>query len=91
MQIPDHQARYVVHKLSRFLAAEDVWATQDCRMCQRFHYCHQDEGRKVQIGDVDLFSMCLEIAPNQRITLSDISLDILEPSNTWDLFRKDPM
>ena len=35
-QIPDQQARYVVHKPSCFPVSEDVWATQDCRMCQRF-------------------------------------------------------
>jgi hypothetical protein len=39
-QIPDHQARYVVHKPSFFLVGEDVGATQDYRMGQRFHYCH---------------------------------------------------
>jgi hypothetical protein len=87
-QIPDHQARYVVHKLSCFPVSEDVWAMQDCRMCQRFYYCHDDEGREIGIGDVDLISMCLEIAPDQCITLSDIGLDIFEPPNTWDLFRK---
>src|SRR5258708_4140454 len=35
--------------------------------------------------------MCLEVAPDQCITLSDISLDIFEPPNTWDLFGKDAM
>ncbi len=39
-QIPDHQARYVVHKVSCFPIREDVWATQDCRVCQRLHYRH---------------------------------------------------
>jgi hypothetical protein len=40
LQVADHQARYFVDKLPCFLAGEDIWATQDCRMCQRFHYCH---------------------------------------------------
>ena len=90
-QISDDQARYVVYKLSCFLVCKDVWATQDGRMCQRFHYCHDDEGREVEIGDIDLIAMCLEIASNQCITISDIGLDIFEPSNSWNLFRKDAM
>ena len=60
-------------------------------MCQRFHYCHDDEGREIEIGDVNLISMCLEIAPDQCITIPDIGLDIFEPSNSWNLFRKDAM
>ena len=39
-QIPDQQARYVVHKVSCFPIREDVRATQDCRVCQRLHYRH---------------------------------------------------
>ena len=35
--------------------------------------------------------MRLQIASNQCITLSDISLDIFEPPNMRDLFRKDAM
>jgi hypothetical protein len=50
---------------------------------------HQDEGPEIEIGDIYLISMCLEIAPDQCITLSDVSLDVFEPPNTWDLFRKD--
>ena len=38
-QITDHHARYVVHKPPCFIA-EDVRATQDCRVGQRFHYRH---------------------------------------------------
>lgn len=64
---------------------------QDCRVCQRFHYCHADEGRDIGIGNIDLISMCLEIASNQCISLSADSVDIFEPPNTWDLFRKDAM
>lgn len=60
-------------------------------MGQRFHYCHADEGGEIEIGNIDLISMCLEIASHQCITLSDISLDIFEPPNAWDLFRKDGM
>ena len=60
-------------------------------MGQRFHYRHQDEGREIEIGDIDLISMCLEIASNQCITLPLDSLEIFEPPNTWDLFRKDAM
>ena len=90
-QIPDQQARYVVHKPLCFLVCEDVRATQDGGMCQRFHYCHDDEGGEIEIGDIDLIAMRLQIASNQCITLSDISLDIFEPPNTRDLFRKDAM
>jgi hypothetical protein len=32
--------------------------------------------------------MCFEIAPDQCITVSDVSLDVFEPLNTWDPFRK---
>ncbi len=64
------QARYVVHKLLCFLVGEDVRATQDCRMGEGFHYCHQDEGREIEIGDIDLIAMRLQIASNQCITLS---------------------
>ncbi|SRR6266478_7057525 len=32
-QIPDQQARYIVHKPPRFLVGEHVRATQDCCMC----------------------------------------------------------
>ena len=60
-------------------------------MGQCFHYCHQDEGREIEIGDIDLIAMRLQIASNQCITLSDISLDIFEPPNMRDLFRKDAM
>ena len=60
-------------------------------MGQGFHYCHQDKGRKIEIGDIDLISMGLQIASHQRISLSDISLDIFEPPNARDLFRKDTM
>ena len=60
-------------------------------MGQRLHYGHSDEGREIEIGDIDLISMRLEIASNQCITLSDVSLDIFEPPNTRDLFRKDAM
>jgi hypothetical protein len=35
--------------------------------------------------------MCLEKTPDQCITLSDVSLDVFEPPNAWDLFRKDAM
>jgi len=64
---------------------------QDGGMGQCFHYCHQDKGREIEILEVDLISMCLEIAPDQCITISDISLDIFEPPNMWDLFSKDAM
>ena len=87
----DQQARYVVYKVSCFPVGEDVWATQNCRVCQRFHYRHADEGREIEIGDIDLIAMRLQIASNQCITLSDISLDIFKPSNMRDLFRKDAM
>ena len=53
---------------------------QDCRVCQRLHYRHQDEGREIEVGDVNLISMCLETAPDQCVTLLDISLDIFEPT-----------
>ena len=51
-------------------------------MGQCFHYCHQDKGREIEIGYIDLISMCLEIVPDRCITISDISLDIFEPPNT---------
>jgi hypothetical protein len=35
--------------------------------------------------------MCLELAPDQVDNLSDVSLDVFEPPNAWDLFRKDAM
>jgi hypothetical protein len=54
-------------------------------MGQGFHYGHQDEGPEIEIGDIYLISMCLEIAPDQCITLSDVSLDVFEPPNTRDL------
>ena len=38
---------------------------------------------EIQVGDVNLISMCLEVAPDRRVTLSDISLDIFEPPNPW--------
>jgi len=60
-------------------------------MGQGFHYCHQDKGRKIEIGDIDLISMGLQIASHQRISLSDISLDIFEPPDPRDLFREDTM
>ena len=80
--------RYVVNKVLCFLAGEEVWAAQNGGMCQRFHHCHADECREIRIRYVDLISMCLEIASNQCITLSDIGLDIFEPPDTWDLFRQ---
>jgi len=60
-------------------------------MGQCFHHCHQDEGREIEIGDIDLIAMRLEIAPDQCIAISDISLDIFQPPNMWDLFRQDAM
>jgi len=60
-------------------------------MCQRFDHCDADEGRKIGIGNINLISMCLEIAANQRIPLSDVGLDIFKPPDTWNLFRKDAM
>ena len=53
-QIPDHEARYVVHKLLCFLVSEDVRATQDYRMGQGFDYGQQDEGPEIEIGDIYL-------------------------------------
>ena len=60
-------------------------------MGERFHYCHQDEGREIEIGDIELISMRLEIASHEYITLSDISLHVFEPPNPGDLFREDAM
>ena len=60
-------------------------------MRQRLNRGHADEGGKIEIGNIDLISMRLEIASNQCITLSNISLDIFEPPDTRDLFRKDAM
>ena len=60
-------------------------------MGQRFHYCHQDKRREIEIGYVDLISMRLEVASHKCIALSDVSLDIFKPPNTWDLFREDAM
>jgi hypothetical protein len=90
-QIPDHQVRYFVHKLFCFFVGEDVWAAQDCRGCQRLHCSHAHEGCDIGIGNIDLTSMCVEIASNQCVGVSVDSLDIFEPSNTWDLFGEDAM
>ena len=90
-QIADHQARSFVDKPRRFLIAEEIRSAQDCRMGQRFHNCYEDEGSEIEIGDINLISMCLEIGSNQCITLLLESLDFPEPSNMWDLFRKDAM
>jgi hypothetical protein len=48
---------------------------------ERFNDGNQDESSEIDIGDVDLISMCLEIASNQCITFLLESLDILEPAN----------
>ena len=50
-----------------------------------------DEGGEIGISDLDLISMCLEIASNQCISLALVSLDIFQPPNPRDLFRKDAM
>ena len=60
-------------------------------MGEGLHYCHQDESREIEIDHIDLIAMRLQITANQRITLADIGLDIFEPPNTRDLFRKDRM
>ena len=57
-------------------------------MCQRFNYCHADEGCDIGIGDIDLVSMCLKIASDQCVTVPLHGIDIFEPPNTWDLFRQ---
>jgi hypothetical protein len=57
-------------------AGEHLRATQSCRVCQTFHYCHADEDREIEIGDIDLISICLKIASNQRLPLSQDSFDI---------------
>ncbi len=61
-QIADQQARHVVDKPSCFVAGEHVQATQHRRMCQRLDNCHADEGGEIEIGNIDLISMCLEIS-----------------------------
>jgi hypothetical protein len=73
------------------LVSEDVRATQDCRHGSELPLRSPDEGPEIEIGDIYLISMCIEMAPDQCITLSDVSLDVFEPPNTWDLFRKDAM
>jgi hypothetical protein len=60
-------------------------------VCQCLNCCHTDEGCDIGIGNIDLISMCVEIVSNQRVNVSFGSLDIFEPSNTWDLFGKDAM
>jgi hypothetical protein len=60
-------------------------------MGEGLHYRYEDESREVEIGDIDFIAMSLQIAAHQRITLADISLDIFEAPNSWDLFRKDRM
>ena len=60
-------------------------------MRQRLNRRHADEGGQIEIGNIDLIAMCFEIASNQCITLSNISLDIFEAPDTRDLFRKDAM
>src|SRR5262249_28168115 len=50
-----------------------------------------DEGREIGIGDIELIAVCLEIASNERTTLSLDGIEIFEPPNPWDLFRKNAM
>src|SRR5579862_4098813 len=90
-QISDHQVRYFVHKPFCSLLGEDVWTAEDCSVCQRLHRRHADEGRDIEIGDIDLISMSVEIAPDKCINVLVDRLDILESPNTWDLFGKDAM
>lgn len=62
-QISDHQVRYFVHKPFRSLLGEDVWAEEDRCVCQRLHCRHADERSDIEIGNIDLISMSVEIAP----------------------------
>jgi len=40
-------------------------------MCHRLHCGHDDEGREIKVGDIDLISMCLKIASNRCVTVSN--------------------
>jgi len=71
LQIPNHEARDLVHKPSCLFTGEDFRAMQDRRVRQRLHGCHADEGRDIQFSNAQLISMCLEIASNRRVSVVD--------------------
>jgi hypothetical protein len=91
LQIPDHEIRYLVHKLFCFSVGEDIWVAQDCRVRQRIHCGHTDEGCDIEISNTDLISMNVEIASNECKNVLVDRLDILESPNSWNLFGKDAM
>ena len=58
---------------------------QHGRMRQRLHRRHDDEGRKVGIGDVDLAPMRLEMVAKQHAGVADGGVDALEPAGAGNL------
>lgn len=91
MQVSDYKVRDLVCELSCFIVSKNVWAVQDCCVCQCLHCCHEDEDRDIEIVNIDLISMSVEIASNQCIRFLIDCLHIFETPNTWNLFSKDAM
>ena len=90
-QVAHYQAAGFFYETINAVGCKNFGIAKHRRMCQRLNRGHADEGGKIEITDIDLIAMRFEIASNQCITLSDISLDIFEPPDTRDLFRKDAM
>jgi hypothetical protein len=84
-QIPEHQSRHLIHKLSSLFVSQDVRAVQNRRMRQRLYRRHQDESREVEIGDTDLATMRLEIVSKKFVTVSLKSFYVFEPPGAGDL------
>jgi hypothetical protein len=64
---------------------------QDCRVRQRLHDCHADEGCEIEIGKIDLISMRVEIASNECMSVQVDRLDTFKSSKPRYLFGKDAM
>src|SRR5262245_23701105 len=90
LQIPNHEARDLVHKPSCLFTGEDFRAMQDSRVRQRLHSCHADEGSDIQFSNAQLISMCLEIASNIHVCVI-YRVEVYQPSGTGDLLCKDTM
>lgn len=87
-QVSKDKARHLIDEGGGLFAGKDVRTVQNGGMRQRFHGRHQNEGRKLRIGDVDLVAMRLQIGAKKPISVLHGCIDIFEPG-AGDLFVKD--
>ena len=62
---------------------------QDCRVGERFHGGHADEGGEIEIRDVDFISMSIEISADEYKSVVIDRLDVFQRTHAGDLLGED--